>query len=233
MPSNAWKKASASASTSLPMTLPIDRRIGWAATLSTAEPAAGRHHHQLEQRDGRGSGRDVRGVEEVERVARRRGVDDDEIEALVAVQREQPLGGHVLLRAAERAGDVAVEGVGRGSARPAAALSRVGRDQPVERRRRVEHQRPQLAGACRSASWTGSLVKPTGHTQRVGKPLGRVDRHHDATPADARRLQPERRGSGGLADAAGSAADDDVGGRRSARRARSRRDRPSRGRQAR
>ena len=50
-------------------------------------------------------------VEEVERISGRWRVDDDEIEALVEMQREQALGRHVLLGAAERAGDVAIERV--------------------------------------------------------------------------------------------------------------------------
>ena len=38
-------------------------------------------------------------IEEVERVARRRGVDHDEIEAMIAVQLVQLFGRHVFLRA--------------------------------------------------------------------------------------------------------------------------------------
>ena len=38
IPSKAWKNATASASTSPPTTLPIDRSSGWAATLSTRRP---------------------------------------------------------------------------------------------------------------------------------------------------------------------------------------------------
>ena len=161
IPSNAWKKATASASTSVPMTLPIERSIGWAATLSTRRPR--RVGIIISLNTGWSRKRaSVRGrVEEVERVARRRRVDDDEVEALVAVQGEQPLGRHVLLRAAERAGDVAVEGVGRGSASPARRWPRW----PRPGRRTSSPCRastPTARRGRRSASRTGSLVKPPG-----------------------------------------------------------------------
>ena len=50
-------------------------------------------------------------VEEVERVAGRRRVDDDEVEVAVVVELVELLHRHVFLRAAERAGHVAIEAV--------------------------------------------------------------------------------------------------------------------------
>ena len=100
MPANAWKKATASASTSEPTTLPIARSTGWVAALTTRMPRRGRQHQQPEQAVVEEAGEHARRLEEVEGVAARRRVDDDEVEALVGVELVQRLGRHVLLRAA-------------------------------------------------------------------------------------------------------------------------------------
>ena len=53
----------------------------------------------------------ARGVEEVESVSGRRGIDDEHVEAPAVMELEQLLHGHVLLGAPERPGDVAIEPV--------------------------------------------------------------------------------------------------------------------------
>ena len=105
------------------------------------------------------------------------------------------------------AGDVAVEAVGQ-DALGLLGVGGVRPHQPVERARGVEHQRPQLARARRSARRIGSLRQAARHAERVGQPLapGRSSPRRPGGPAAA-ASQPQRRGRGRLADAAGPAAD--------------------------
>ena len=86
----------------------------------------------------------MRRVDEIERVARRWSVDDDEVVVPFVVQLVELLGCHVLLRSGERAGDAAVEGV-REDAVGLFGGACVAPDEAVERRLRVEHQRGQPA----------------------------------------------------------------------------------------
>ena len=95
----------------------------------------------------------ARRVEEVERVARGRRVDDDEVEVRLLVQLVELLHRHVLLRAREPAGDVAVEAVAVDPLR-LRGIDGVARDQLVEGRLGVEHHRPQLAPTSHPRSRT-------------------------------------------------------------------------------
>ena len=89
-------------------------------------------------------GQPFRRIEEVERVAGRRGVEDEQVEVAFGVQLEQLLHRHVLLGAGEGAGDLLVDPVFED---PFARLlvGRLAGDQLVEGLLRVEHHRPQLA----------------------------------------------------------------------------------------
>ena len=111
MPSNARKNATTSSTTSVPTTVTIVRRNACTATPATRSDGARRHHEQPEDPVVEQPGEPPRRVEEVERVAGRWRVDDDEVEAAFVVQLVQLLHRHVLLRARQRAGDVAVEAV--------------------------------------------------------------------------------------------------------------------------
>ena len=145
------------------------------------QPTRRRHEHAVEAVVEE-AGEPARRVEEVERVARRRRVDHDEVEVVRDVQLVELLHRHVLLRARQRAGDVPVEAV----AEDALGLLRVGRvrrHEIVERRLRVEHQRPQLARPV--AVDLRRRVREALEPERVGEPLGRVDRDDDGAPPGA------------------------------------------------
>ena len=106
MPANAWKNATASASTSEPTTLPMSPQHRLRGEPDDPHAGPRRQHHQLEQPVVEEAGEHARSLEEVEGVAARRRVDHHEVEAVVGVQQVQRLGRHVLLGAAQRAGDV-------------------------------------------------------------------------------------------------------------------------------
>ena len=186
MPANAWKNATASASTSDPTTLPIVRSIGWVAALTTRMPAPRRQHQEAEQAVVEEAGEHAGRLEEVERVAARRRVDHDEVEALVVVQQVQRLGRHVLLGAGQGAGDVAVEGVGED---PLGLLGvgGVAPHEAVERRRRVEHHRPQLARA-------GRLRRARSPAARRPGRRGDRARRRGGGPGRSSRRRPAGRG---------------------------------------
>ena len=130
-------------------------------------------------------------LEEVEGVAARRRVDHDQVEALVAVQLVEHLGRHVLLRAAQRAGDVAVEpvaedplgllgvaGVRRTSPSNVAAVSSI-----------IAHSSPP-ASSGRRVDRAGARRRARRQAERVGEPLGRVDRDHHHPPAARAACSP-------------------------------------------
>jgi hypothetical protein len=155
-----------------------------------------------------------RGLQEVERVAGGRRVDDDEVEADVVVQLVQLLGGHVLLGAGQRGRDVAVEAVAHDSL-GLLGVGRVQLDEVVERALRVQHHRPQLAAvhpavepADGEVGYGAGLVGQPGQAQRVGQPAGRVDRDDDRAAAGRRGLDRQHGSRGRLAHAAGAAAHD-------------------------
>ena len=156
-------------------------------------------------------------VEEVQRRARGRGVDDDQVVAArsdlgVAVDLPELLHRHVLLRPREGARQRLVEGVVEdlpGLLRAGLALHHL-----VEGALHVEHHRveraagPSLTGADPRHRARG--VVELGDAHRLGQPAGRVDgEHHDVPPALG---GPQRQGGRdrGLAHAAGAAAHDDA-----------------------
>ena len=181
-----------------------------------------RRHHQhaedavveeAEQAPGR--------VEEVERVAGRRRVDDDEVEVAVVVELVQLLHRHVLLRAAERAGDVAVEAVvedalapGRSSPRCAVTswsnvdfVSSISAESvPPGSARAV------VVPASRGRSRCGvseSVSSPSASASRLA---GSIVTTHGVA-ALPRAFEREHRGGRRLADAAAAAADQRRGAR--------------------
>ena len=139
IPSNARKKAITSSMTSRPTTRATVRTNACAAALVTRNVvrvgAINSRKIRLSSRRVSRRGR----VEEVEGVAGGRGVDDDELEPARRVQLVELLHRHVLLRAGEGTGDVAVEAV-REDALHLLLVLRVLRDELVERRLRVEHR---------------------------------------------------------------------------------------------
>ena len=149
-------------------------------------------------------------LEQVDGVTRRRRVDDHEIPLAARVQFVEPLDRHVLLRARQRPRDRPVDRV----AEQRLGLLRARRllaYEPVERRRRVEHERPQLALARLADA--GDVVRGVGRRARLqpeclGEPARRIDRDDDDAASGAGRRHPERRRGGGLADATGPAGDE-------------------------
>ena len=106
----------------------------------------------------------------------------------LVVQLVQLLHRHVLLRARQRAGDVAVEAVGED------ALGLLGSDSACLATRSsnvrlgVEHQGPQLARPVAVDLRLGVFVEPF-EAERVGQPLGRVDRDDARAPTLTGRLR--------------------------------------------
>ena len=88
-------------------------------------------------------GHALRRIEEVERVARRRRVHDDEVVLALAVDLVEPLHGDVVVGLHEAARDVLVERVGE-DLLPRRRVGRVGADEVVPALLGVEHGRPQL-----------------------------------------------------------------------------------------
>ena len=219
IPSKARKNATTSSITSEPTTLAMVRRNVRTATLATLQVGACRHHEQAEDAVVEETHQPAGRVEEVERVTRRWRVDDDEVEATFVVQLVQLLHRHVLLRAAERAGDVPVEAVVQDPF-GLLGITRVAHHQPVERRLRVEHQRGQAA-ACGarpvvrqrlgsiSLGVSDSCSSPSAFASRFAGSI--VTTHGVATLP--RAFERDDRGGRGLADAAAAAAHDDAAGR--------------------
>ena len=181
-----------------------------------AHHAARRDHQHAEDAVVEQAGEATRRVEEVERVPGRRRVDDDEVEAAAVVQLVELLHRHVLLRARERAGDVAVEAVVE-DAGGLLVVARVRLHQLVERGLGVEHERVEATTRRGVAVGIPALardlvrrVRQVLEPERVGEALGRVDGDDDRVATAARALDRERRRGRRLADAAGAAAQDDV-----------------------
>ena len=109
---------------------------------------AGRQHQQAEQPVVEEPGEHAGRLEEVERVAGRRCVDDDEVEALVVMEQVQRLGRHVLLGAAQRRRHVAEERVGE-DALGLGVVGRVAANDRVERRGRCRASSPTARRSAR------------------------------------------------------------------------------------
>ena len=145
-------------------------------------------------------------VEEVERVARRRRVDDDDVELLGVDELVELLHRHVLLGARQRAGQVLVERLAEDRLR---LLGRAGvaLDEVVEGPLGVEHQGVEVAGPV--ARHFRGRVGQRLHAQGVGQAAGRVHGDHAGAPAGPGRRQGEGGRHGRLAHAARPAAHDD------------------------
>ena len=165
------------------------RRNAWAATFTAFIDAAGRRHEHPVEAVVEEAGQAPRRVEEVERVARRRRVDDDEVEVALLVQLVELLHRHVLLRARERAGDVAVEAVVED------ALGLLGSDRRCVTTRSskvrlgVEHQRPQLArpvAVDRRRACCVSPSSPRASASRLAGSIVTTTRAGPAAPPPAR-----------------------------------------------
>ena len=164
-------------------------------------------------------GHALRRIEKVERVARRRRVDDDQVVLTLGVDLVEPLHRDVVVRLHEARRDVLVQRVGQ-DLLAGLLVGRMRADEIVPALLRVQHRRPQLAP--RVAPRLGEhvvgdadLVVPDPlQPQRVGQPTGRVDRQHqDAAALFDHGGGGQRGGRRGLAHPSGSAGDDDVLGR--------------------
>jgi methylmalonyl-CoA mutase cobalamin-binding subunit len=111
-------------------------------------------------------GEHARRLEEVERVAARRRVDHHEVEPFVVVELVERLGRHVLLGAAQRPGDVAVEAVLEDPL-SLIVVAGVGAHHLIEHRGRVEHHRPQLSALGLDGQF--DLLRLCGRDRRAGR----------------------------------------------------------------
>ncbi len=156
----------------------------------------------------------LRRVEEVERVARRRRVEHQQVVVALLVELVQLGDRGELLRAGHRAGELLVDPVGEHLVAGPLVGGEV-LDQRVEGALGVEHHRPHLAldldavggeaGRVDEARLVAQLLEPEGGRQTAR----RVDRDDgDAEPALG-HPHGQRRRRGGLADAPGAGADDD------------------------
>ncbi len=140
-------------------------------------------------------------VEEVQRVARRRRVEHEHVEAAVVVQVVELRDGGELLRPGDRVRELLVDAV----AEDVVARLRVGRqprDEIVERRLRVEHHRPQLAFAARTpceASSAGSTCR--GSLPSSSRPSDSARRFAGSIVTTATRLPVAASPSASAADA--------------------------------
>ena len=128
-------------------------------------------------------------VEEVERVARRRRVEHEQVEVALLVELVELGDRGELLRAGDRARELLVDPVGEHLVARALVRREV-LDQLVERALGVEHHRPQLAAHLDAVRGEAlgvdqpRLVAELLEPERVGQPPRRVDRHHgDLQPA--------------------------------------------------
>ena len=170
-------------------------------------------------------------LQEVERVARGRRVQDHEVEALVRRQLEQLLHGHVLVAAGQRGRDLLVEAVLQDA--PPRGLVRARSARPARRRcawcraswrtARLRPPAPPAAGPARAGRSPRCVEAQAG-----GQPARGVDRADEHAPAAQRALQAQRGGGRGLAHAARAADHQDALARQGARPARPPRGRVSR-----
>ncbi len=125
-------------------------------------------------------------LEEVERVAARRRVDDHEVEAVVAVQLVQRLGRHVLLGAAQRTRRCCGRTGWRGCARPARRSPR-SRARPRRTWQPVSsiiaHSSPRAPASSGSSIRWGSAASPSARPSASAEAAGRVDRDDDGSSA--------------------------------------------------
>ena len=162
------------------------------------------------------AGEAVGRVEEVQRVARRRRVEDDDVEAPRAVELVELGHRGELLRAGDRSGELLVDAVGEDLV-ARALVGRQALDELVERPLGVEHHRPQLAahldavaGQARGVDEVRLVAELVDARARsASRRAGSI-----VTTATRAALGREAHGEGGrrrrLADAARARADDDA-----------------------
>ena len=147
-------------------------------------PEAGRAHERLQRPALEERGQPSGGVEEVERVARRRRVEHQQVELVLLVELVELGDRGELLRAGDSGRELAVDAVGLDllapapdparSARSARRTSASGRaSSPTARPRSSDRAPASRSGATRR----GSLLQLL-EAERVRQPLRRVDRHH-------------------------------------------------------
>ena len=145
---------------------------GAAAEDPHPEPGRAQEHLQRAALDELGQA--PRGVEEVERVAARRRVEDEQVVAVLGVELEELLHRHVLLRAGERVRELLVDPVGE----DAVAGLRVGRVAGGRPRRRSPSRRASSPTArrrrCRSRAARTAPGRPGA--PRCRAPAARASR---------------------------------------------------------
>ena len=189
MVSSAATKVCTSRSSSAPSTLlsaPVIIDMPMLRTFTPARPPtfAGAISSRM-NRPSRNEPSRLRRVQEVQRRAGRRGVDDDQVPRVLGPQLAELLHRHVLLRAREAGRQRLVEGVLQD--RLARSGSACCDDDLVERPLHVEHHRVQrAAGRPIDPGHRARGVVQLGQAHRLGEPAGRVDGQHDDRAARAR-----------------------------------------------
>ena len=158
-------------------------------------------------------------VEEVDRVAGRRRVDDDQVVLARRVDLEQALHRDVVVTLHEARGEVGVQAVLEDAVR-GRRVGRVPAHEVVPRLLRVEHRGPQLAARLDARGLQHLVRHPVRfvadavEAERGREPAGGVDGEHERLAAEAGRGTERGRGRHRrLADTAGAAADHDLLGR--------------------
>ena len=191
-PLSARKNTLRSSSRSTPVSAPEHREDDARPAADDLRGEARRGEEDLQRAALEEAREAVGGVEEVQRVARRRGVEHEHVEAPGAVELVELGDRRELLRARDRARELLVDAVGE----DVVARCVVGRealDELVERALGVEHHRPQLAAHLDAVAGEAvgvdeaRLVAELVEAERVGQPLGGVDRD------DGDALRPPRR----------------------------------------
>ena len=184
------------------------------AAAEDAHPDPGRPDQRLQRAALEERVEPLRGLEEVERVARRRCVEHQQVELVLLVEVVELRDRGELLGARDGGRKLSVDAVGLDLLGPR-GIGRDPLDQLVERSLRVEHHRPQLAARARARRgeplgldpvW---LVRELVDAERVGQSLGGIDRDDRDLGALGRHPQGDRRRGRRLADASGSGADAD------------------------
>ena len=174
------------------------------------------HRQPSQQATAEELGHPSRGVEEVERVARGRRVDDEEVVGARRVDVVQPLHRDVVVAVHEASGDVLVQRVGEDRV-AGRGVGSVPAHEVVPRLLRVEHRDPELAarddtGSRERAVVDASLdVAERLEPERVRETACRVDgEHEDPSPVLRGRHRGGRRRRRRLADSTRAARDDDL-----------------------
>ena len=155
-------------------------------------------------------GHPARRVEDRQRVARRRRVDDHEVEVARRVEVVELFHREVLVAVHEAARDVLVQRIGEHRV-ASGGVGRMAADEFVPAGLRVEHRRPQLA-----AQWHRRVrrhphrrVPERRETERGRQPARRIDgQHEDLATLSLGGGHSEGGGDRRLADAAGSRHED-------------------------